>query len=174
MYNFRYCRFPSSARQCVCPSMCQPWACPQITYVPFKPGSPNLYQRCKTPWSRSLLFWEWLTLTFKAKFNFKVKIYPILSLSALLTHQPFYLGSPNLDQGCKIPWSRSLLFCGVMTLTFKLKLPESQNFIIYAQFYHQSKYTCLWRIYITAMTTSWSWLLHGPDCFTILCTYWYT
>ena len=39
-----------------------------IAHHPFKLGSPNLDHRCKK--------------TFKVKFNFKVKIYPILSLSA--------------------------------------------------------------------------------------------
>ena len=31
-----------------------------------------------------------------------------------IIHQPFKLGSPNLDQRCKRPWLRSLLFCGVI------------------------------------------------------------
>ena len=53
-----------------------------ITHHPFQLGSPNLDHRCKRPWLRSLSFWGWLTLTFKVKFNFKVKSYPILSLSA--------------------------------------------------------------------------------------------
>ena len=53
-----------------------------ITHHPFKLGSPNLNHQCKRPWLRSLLFWWWLTLTFKVTFYFKVKIYPILSLSA--------------------------------------------------------------------------------------------
>ena len=29
-----------------------------------------------------------------------------------IAHQPFKLGSLNLDQRCKRPWLRSLLFCG--------------------------------------------------------------
>ena len=33
-----------------------------------------------------------------------------------ITHHPFKLGSPNLDHRCKIPWLRSLLFCGVIDL----------------------------------------------------------
>ena len=53
-----------------------------ITHRLFKLGSPNLDYRCERPWLRSLLFWGWLTLTFKDKFNLQVKIYPILSLSA--------------------------------------------------------------------------------------------
>ena len=31
-----------------------------------------------------------------------------------IIHQPFKLGSPNLDQRCRRPWLRSLLFCGVI------------------------------------------------------------
>ena len=31
-----------------------------------------------------------------------------------MTHHPFKLGSPNLDQRCKRPWLRSLLFCGMI------------------------------------------------------------
>ena len=45
-----------------------------------------------------------------------------------VTHQPFKLGSPNLDQRCKRPWLRSLLFCGVIDgdLPGQIEL-ESQN-----------------------------------------------
>ena len=50
-----------------------------ISRDPFKLWSPNLDQRCKRFWLRSLLF---LTLTFKIKFNLKVRIYHHLSLSA--------------------------------------------------------------------------------------------
>ena len=43
--------------------------------------SPNLDDKCKTPWLRSLLFGGWFTLTFKVTYDSKVKIYPILGLS---------------------------------------------------------------------------------------------
>ena len=33
-----------------------------------------------------------------------------------ITHGPFKLGSPNLNQICKTPWSRSLLFLGMIDL----------------------------------------------------------
>ena len=54
---FGYCR---CLRLCVCVSVCM---CVNhllvraITRDPFKLGSPNLDQRCKRPWLRSLLFW---------------------------------------------------------------------------------------------------------------------
>ena len=33
-----------------------------------------------------------------------------------ITHRPFKLGSPNLDQRCKTPWFGSLLFLGMVDL----------------------------------------------------------
>ena len=53
-----------------------------LTRNPFKLGSPNLDQGCKTPWLRSLLFWGVIYQTFKVKLDLKVKIYHILTLSA--------------------------------------------------------------------------------------------
>ena len=35
-------------------------------------------------------------------------------LVRVITHHLFQLGSPNLDQRCKRPWLRSLLFCGTI------------------------------------------------------------
>ena len=39
-----------------------------------------------------------------------------------ITQHPFKLGSPNLDNRCKIPWLISYCFGGWLTLTFKVKL----------------------------------------------------
>ena len=38
-----------------------------------------------------------------------------------ITHHPYKLGSPNLNQMCKIHWLISLLFWWQLTLTFKVK-----------------------------------------------------
>ena len=107
----------SPASVCVCVSLCVNHLLVRaITRDPFKLELPNLDQRCKRPWLRSLLFWGWLTLTFKVKFNLKVKIYPIFELVRAITLHPFGLGPPNLDQRCKIPWLRYLLFWGLIEL----------------------------------------------------------
>ena len=53
-----------------------------ITRDPLKLGSPNLDQRCKRLGYGPYCFGGKLTFTFKVKFNIKVRIYPILSLSA--------------------------------------------------------------------------------------------
>ena len=52
----------SPASVCVCPCVCVSLCVNHllvraITRDPFKLGSPNLDQRCKRPWLRSLLFW---------------------------------------------------------------------------------------------------------------------
>ena len=72
------------ASVCVCLSVCQSLTCPhdnsgpvQAVITKFVPKMQNAY-----------CFVDWSTLTFKVKFNLKVQIYPILSLSApyLITH----------------------------------------------------------------------------------------
>ena len=52
-------------------------------------------------------------------------------LVRVITWDPFKLGSPNLDQRCKMPWLRSLLFCRVINtwpsrsnLTLKSKFTQ--------------------------------------------------
>ena len=51
-----------------------------------------------------------------------------------ITHHPFKLGSPNLDQRYKTPLLRPLLFWGQLTLILKvksnLKVKKSKNFIM--------------------------------------------
>ena len=65
---FGYCR---CLRQSVLPCVCiNHLLVGTITRDSLKLGSPNLDQRCKSPWLRSLFFSGQLTLTFKIKFNF--------------------------------------------------------------------------------------------------------
>ena len=46
-----------------------------ITHHLFKLGSPNLYQRCKTPWMRSLVFWGAIDLDLQGQIWLKSKIF---------------------------------------------------------------------------------------------------
>ena len=54
-----------------------------------------------------LLFGLWPSRT---NLTLKSQNLPHFELVRTMTHYPFKLGSPNLDQGCKIAWLRSLLF----------------------------------------------------------------
>ena len=65
-------------------------------------------------------------------------------LVCLITHHPFKLGSPNLDNRCKRPWLRSPLFLGVIDLDLKGQIDlQSQNLphfeLVHAITHHQLK-----------------------------------
>ena len=79
-----------------------------ITQDSFKLGSPNLDQRCKKT-LRSLLFCGLIDLDLQGQIEPQSPNLSHLELHRTITHHPFKLGSPNLDQRCKIPWLRSLL-----------------------------------------------------------------
>ena len=81
-----------------------------ITRDLFKLGSPNLDQRCKRPWLRSLLFSGPIDLDLQGQIKLKSQNLPHFELVRTITSYPFKLGSPNLDQRWKIAWWRSLLF----------------------------------------------------------------
>ena len=89
---------------CVC-AVCQSLLCPGDNSVPVQARLTQFAPKVlKTLVDTPIGFWWWLTLTFKSKFNFKIKIYPI---RACLRDHPFRLGLPNLNQRWKIPWLRS-------------------------------------------------------------------
>ena len=61
-----------------------------------------------------------------------------------ITHYRFKLGSPNLDQRCKRPWLRSLMFCGTIDCDFQGQIElQSQNLshfeLVHAITHHQLK-----------------------------------
>ena len=68
-------------------------------------------------WEGLWSFMEVLALGFRYCRCLCVSVCVCMCLSVrAITHQPFKLESPNLDQRCKIPWWRSLLFCGEIDL----------------------------------------------------------
>ena len=101
---------------CVCGSVCQ---CVSVcvnhelvrtvTHPLFKPGSPNLDQRCKTPWFRSLSFCEMIDRDLQGQIELESQILPNFELVRTITHKPFKLESPNLDRKCILALLRSLL-----------------------------------------------------------------
>ena len=108
----RYCRcLRLSVRPCVNHLLVR-----AITWDPFKLGSPNLNHRCKTPRLRSLWFWGVIDLNLQGQIKLRSKNLPHFELVRPITHHPFKLGPPNLDQMFKIPRLRSLLFWGLIEL----------------------------------------------------------
>ena len=107
-----------------------------ITRVSFKLGSPNVNQRCKTPWLKSLF--EQLNLTFKIKFNFdqRSKFTPFWACphlnSSPVQARITKFGPEVQNSLAKIP-----IFGVQLTLTFKVKFDlKSQIF----WFHHYCKY----------------------------------
>ena len=47
-----------------------------------------------------------------------------------ITHEPFKLASPNLDQRCKTNWLRSLLFYGTIDFQGQIELPEIEALLL--------------------------------------------
>ena len=110
---------------CVCvstPSLSVPQLPVLSRITKFGPEVPT-----KTLWLRSLLFLEAIDLDPEGQIQLKNP-----NLPPFWACHPFKLGSPNLDQRCKTPWLRSLLFWGQLTLTYKVKFnnKKSQNFIL--------------------------------------------
>ena len=144
-----------------------------ITHYPFKLGTPNLDHRCKRPCLRTSLFcggdWPWPSrsnLTSKSKFN------PFWVVH-MITHHPFKLGPPNLNQRYKIPWLRSLLFWGAIDLHLQGQIwLNKSNFLVspLLEIYNHHIHD------ITTREPGVPRLLHRRDCFmvSILCTYLYT
>ena len=86
-----------------------------------------------------------------------------------ITHQPFKLGSPNLDQRCKIHWLRFLLFWLAIDLDLQGQIWLNKSNCLASP---------LLEIHNHHITTREPWvprLLHRPDCFmvSILCMYLY-
>ena len=48
--------------------------------------------------------------------------YDVTIMWCMITHHPFNLGSPNLDQKCKSPWLRSILFWGAIDLDLQCQI----------------------------------------------------
>ena len=87
-----------------------------LTRDPFKLGSPNLNHRCKRPWLRSLLFWGVIDFYLQGQICLRSENLPHFELVRAKTNHPFKLRPSNMDQICKIPWLRFLVFWGLIQL----------------------------------------------------------
>ena len=65
-----------------------------------------------------------------------------------ITRDPFKVGSPNLDQMCKRPWLRSLLFLGQLTLIFVVKFNLKSLFTPFWVFPHHNIIALLFSVAI--------------------------
>ena len=112
-----------------------------ITCHPFKHETPNLDQKSKTPWLRSLLFLfvclflfcfcffvfffffgggGVIDLELQSQIELKSKKLPYFELVHAIIPHLSKIRFTNLDQKCTLTLSRSLVFWACLTLSFSL------------------------------------------------------
>ena len=147
-FGLRVLSLPASVCLCVHPSVCmcgKQLLVRAITHHPFKVESPNLDYRYKRPLLRSLLFWGLIDLDLQGQIQLQSQNLPHFELVCAITHHPFKLGPPNLDQMCKILWLRSILFWGLIELDMS-NLTYFQNTVYLHRF-------CVFEIFVRLAKT---------------------
>ena len=100
---------------CVCVSVNHEFV-RTITHQPFKLGSPNLDQRCKTPWLRALLFCGMIDHDLQGQIELQSQNLPHLELVHAITHHQLKLQFPNLEQKCILALFRYLPILGLIEI----------------------------------------------------------
>ena len=130
---FGYCY---RLRLCVCQSVCQPLACPRDNSGPVQARMAKFGPKLQNTLVKIPIV---LGGNWPCQIKLKSQNLPHFEFVHTITHYPFKLGSPNLDQMWKIAWLISLnCFTGL---------------------------TVLWPPY--SVHTYIPGLFHGPDCFKV-------
>ena len=108
---FGYCR---CLRPSVSPSVTK--FVRAITHYPFKLGSPNLDQRCKRPWLRSLLFCGTIDRDLQGQIALQSINLPHFELVHAITRHQLKLQFPNLEQKCILALFRSPPILGLIEI----------------------------------------------------------
>ena len=152
VFGLRVLSLPASVSVsvCVCPSLNQDLV-HAITFHPFKPDSPNLDQKCKTPFLRSLLFGRLIN------FDLQGQILPHFELVHAITHHLFKLGFPNLHQKCILALLRSWeILVLIETESQCMSVRNSTNFVWWRQ--HNSA-NCMFHplTFQNCLINTWNW-----------------
>ena len=113
-FGLRVLSLPASVRLSVSPSVTE--FVRAITHQPFKLGSPNLDQRCKRPWLRSLLFCGTIARDLQGQIELQSQNFPHFELVHAITHHQLKLQFPNLEQKCILTLFRSLPTLGLIEI----------------------------------------------------------
>ena len=114
-FSLRVLSLPARVCVCVCLSVNHQLVRVK-THQPFKLESPNLDQRCKRPWLRSLLFFGTIDLELQGQIELKSKNLPHFELVRAKSHHQLKSLFPNLGQKCILALLRSLLILGWIDL----------------------------------------------------------
>ena len=118
-FGLRVLSLPASVRPSVSPSVTK--FVRAITHQPFKLGSPNLDQRCKRPWLRSLLFCGMIDHNLQGQIELQSQNLPHFELVDTITHHQLKLQYPNLEQKCILALFRSLPTLGLIEIDLQFK-----------------------------------------------------
>ena len=92
------------ASVCVCVCVCGNHELVRVTtHHPFKLGSPNLEQRCKTTWLRYLLFYGTIDHDLQCQIELQCQNLPHFELIHAITHHQLKLQFPNWEH-CSDPY----------------------------------------------------------------------
>ena len=114
-FGLRVLSLPACVCVCVCLSVNHQLV-RAITHQPFKLESPNLDQRWKRPWLRSLLFCGTIDLELQGQIELKSKNLPHFELVRAKSHHQLKSVFPKLGQKCILALLRSLLILGWIDL----------------------------------------------------------
>ena len=87
-----------------------------ITHQLFKLVPPNLDQRCKRPWLRSLLFCGTIDRDLQGQIELQSQNLPHFELVHAITHRQLKLQFPNLEQNCTLALFRFLPILGLIEI----------------------------------------------------------
>ena len=100
---------------CVCVSINHEFV-RAITHQPFKLGSPNLGQKCKRPWLRTLLFCGMIDRELQGQIEPKSQNLPLFEFVHAITRHQLKLQFPNLEQKCILALIRSPPILGLIQI----------------------------------------------------------
>ena len=114
---FGYCQ---RLRLCVCVSVCvcvsQSLACPRDNSGPVQARIAKFGLKVYNTLVKIPIVFGVIGHDLQGQIKLPSQNLPHFELVRAITHHPFGLGPLNLDQRCKIPWLRSLLFWGLIEL----------------------------------------------------------
>ena len=114
-FGLRVLSLPASVCLCISPCVIHELV-GVITHHPFQLGSPNLEQRCKRPWLRSLLFCGRINHDLQGQIELQSQNLPHFELVHAITHHQLKLQFPNLEQKCILALFRSILNLGLIRI----------------------------------------------------------
>ena len=114
-FGLRVLSLPASV--CVCVRPCVNHELVRaITHHPFQLGSPNVDQRCKRSWLRSLLFCGRIDRDIQGQIELQSQNLPHFELVHAITHHQLKLQFPYLEQKCILTLFRSLPILGLIEI----------------------------------------------------------